>query len=95
MLANVSSSTSDSAVEFGVATSESRVGTSVPTIVPRNTASTRPRTARNAALGSSASRRVASSGDGPPSTRVPSRASAQVSHGPAMTRPIMLTSSPG
>ena len=63
--------------------------------MPRNTASTRPRTARNAVLGSSASRRVASSGDAPFSTRAHSRASAAVSHGPAITRPIIVTSKPG
>ena len=68
VFSNVSRSTLFSADAFAVALNVSTAGTSTPTIVPRNTARTRPRTARNAALGLSASRRVASSGQGPATT---------------------------
>ena len=91
----MSSSTWFRAIAFGVASSDSTVGISAPTIVPRNTASTSPRTARKAALGLSASRREASSGDAPFSTRAHHRAVTAVSHGPAITRPIMVSSRPG
>ena len=91
----MSSRTLFRAAAFGVASSDSTTGTSAPIIVPRNTASTSPRTARKAALGLSASRRAASSGDAPFSTRAHHRAVAAVSHGPAITRPIMTTSRPG
>ena len=91
----MSSSTWSSAVAFDDASSDSTAGTSAPTIVPRNTASTSPRTARNAALGLSASRRAASSGDAPFSTRAHQRALTAVSQGPAITRPTMVSSRPG
>ncbi len=90
-----STSTLFSAAAFGVATIESSVGTSAPTIVPRNTASTSPLTDLKAPFGLSASRRAASSGDGPCATRANSHATAAVSHGPAITRPIMMMSRPG
>jgi hypothetical protein len=95
MPANASTSTLFSAAAFAVAATDSTDGTSAPTIVPRNTASTRPRTARNAALGLSASRRVASSGEAPLNTRAHHRAAAAVSHGPAITSPTMTMSRPG
>ena len=93
--ANASSSTLLSAAAFGVVLSDSTAGISVPAIVPRNTASTSPRTARNAALGLSSSRRVASSGEAPFRIRAHHRAVVAVSHGPATISPIMTMSRPG
>jgi hypothetical protein len=70
-------------------------GTSVPTIVPRKTASTSPVTERKAAFGLSASRRLARSGAAPAETDPTSRAVAHVNHGPAITSPTIVRSSPG
>src|SRR3984957_4936112 len=54
-------------------------------------ASTRPLTARKAALGSSARRRAAISVAGRLASRAITRAATMVSHGPAMTRPTMIS----
>ena len=62
--------------------------------VMMNSARTRPLTARNAARGSSASRRAAISAPGRLARRAMTRAPAIVSHGPAMTRPIMISAKP-
>ncbi|GEM_PF-3962127 len=59
--------------------------------VVMNRASTRPLTARNAALGSSARRRAAISVPGRLVRRAMSLATVMVSHGPAMTRPTMMS----
>src|SRR5690242_21695801 len=59
--------------------------------VVMNRASTRPLTARKAALGSSARRRAAISVPGRLVRRAMGRAAAMVSHGPAMARPAMMT----
>jgi hypothetical protein len=67
----------------------------VPTIVPRKTASTSPVTDRKAAFGSSASRLLASSVAAPSDIEPNSRAVAQVNHGPAITSPTIVSSSPG
>ncbi len=53
-------------------------------------ASTRPLTARKAALGSSARRRAAISVAGRLASRAITRAATMVSHGPATTRPTMI-----
>ena len=63
--------------------------------VVMNRARTRPLTARNAARGSSASRRAAISAPGRLARRAMIRAPAIVSQGPAMTRPIMISRKPG
>ena len=70
-------------------------GTSVPTIVPRKTASTSPVTDRKAPPGLSASRLLASSPEEPRAVRPNSAAACAVIHGPAMTRPIIVTRMPG
>ena len=62
--------------------------------VVMNRASTRPLTARKAALGSSARRRAAISAPGRLVRRAMTRAAAMVSHGPAMTRPTMMSRKP-
>ena len=59
--------------------------------VVMNSASTRPLTARKAALGSSARRRAAISVPGRLVHRAMTRAAAMVSHGPAMNRPTMMS----
>ena len=59
--------------------------------VVMNRASTRPLTARKAALGSSARRRAAISVPGPLVQRAMALAAAMVSHGPAMSRPAMMS----
>ncbi len=84
-----------SAVLVGDASVAFTAGTSVPTIVPRKTASTSPVTDRKAAFGLSASRRLASSGAAPRDIEPNSRAVAQVNHGPAITSPTIVRSSPG
>src|SRR6266404_8325801 len=58
--------------------------------VVMNRASTRPLTARKAALGSSARRRAAISVPGRLVHRAMALAAAMVSHGPAMNRPAMM-----
>ena len=58
--------------------------------VVMNSASTRPLTARKAALGSSPMRRAASSVAGRLVHRAMARAAAMVSHGPAMNRPTRM-----
>ena len=63
--------------------------------VVMNRARTRPLTARNAARGSSASRRAAISAPGRLVRRAMIRAPVIVSHGPAMTRPTMISRQPG
>jgi hypothetical protein len=70
-------------------------GISPATRVPRNTASTRPLTDRNAAFGLSASRPAAKIGDAPRLSRGSSRAARAVIHGPPTTRPTMMISRPG
>ena len=84
-----------SAPAVGVCSVAFTAGTIRPTIVPRKTASVRPVTARKAPFGLSASRRVASSADDPLAVRPKSRAACAVSQGPAITRPIIVRSSPG
>ena len=79
----------------GVASVAFTAGTSVPTIVPRKTASTSPVTERNAVFGLSASRREASSADDPRDEAPNSRDATEVSHGPAITRPTIVISRPG
>ena len=59
--------------------------------VVMNSASTRPLTARKAALGSSARRQAASSVAGRLVHRAMARAATIVSHGPAMNRPTMMS----
>ena len=71
------------------------VAISAAATVKMNSARTRPLTARNAARGSSASRRAAISAPGRLARRARTRAPAIVSHGPAMTRPIMISAKPG
>ena len=63
--------------------------------VVMNKASTRPLTARKAALGSSARRRAAIRVPGRLVRRAMTRAVAMVSHGPARTRPTMMSAKPG
>ena len=63
--------------------------------VVMNRASTRPLTARKAALGSSARRRAAISAPGRLVRRAMTRAAVMVSHGPAMIRPTMMSRKPG
>ena len=84
-----------SAVADGVAVVSFTVGISPASIEPRNTARTSPLTARNAAFGVSASRRAASSAGAAPVRRASKRAATEVSHGPATTSPISVSSSPG
>ncbi len=84
-----------SALAAGVASVAFTAGMNVPTIVAKKTASTSPVTDRKAAFGLSASRRVASSADGPRVARPNSRAAAAVRYGPASTRPTIVTSRPG
>src|SRR5215470_7936188 len=74
---------------------DSMAGSSPATIVPRNTASTSPLTDLKAALGLSASLRAASSDDVPDISLPNNRAACAVSQGPAITRPIRITSRPG
>src|SRR5690242_21935736 len=59
--------------------------------VVMNRASTRPLTARKAALGSSARRLAASSVPGRLVHRAMARAAAMVGHGPAMSRPTLMS----
>ena len=84
-----------SAPAVGVCSVAFTAGTIRPTMVPRKTASVRPVTARKARFGLSASRRLASSADDPLASRPKSRAASPVSHGPAITRPIIVRMSPG
>ena len=84
-----------SAPAVGVCSVAFTAGTIRPTIVPRKTARVRPVTARKARFGLSASRRLASSADDPLADRPKSRAACAVSHGPAITRPIIVSRIPG
>jgi hypothetical protein len=92
---NWSSITLLSALALVVAVVALMAGSRAATAVPRKTARTSPLTERNAAFGLSASRRAAKIGAAPPPSFGSSLAACAVSHGPPITSPIMMTSSPG
>ena len=80
---------------FSVKCLVSWVASSAAATVKMNSARTTPLTARNAARGSSASRRAAIRVPGRLARRAMTRAPAIVSHGPARIRPIMISAKPG
>jgi hypothetical protein len=80
---------------FSVKCLVSWVASSAAATVKMNSARTTPLTARNAARGSSASRRAAIRVPGRLARRAMTRAAAIVSHGPARIRPIMISAKPG
>ncbi len=80
---------------FSVKCLVSWVASSAAATVKMNSARTTPLTARNAARGSSASRRAAIRVSGRLARRAITRAPAIVSHGPARIRPIMISAKPG